>query len=197
MEAQIENKEELDKVDGGQDGTTGTNIEWIDPDISEERRPADTCDMRGEYSSVGDSTQQDNIPARKIHVLEQSIPERNVKEQSITDEEDVYSQNENKRHGNKQTVLSIIATVTILQGLGFLVVSYFGGSVPFLPRDPLQLIGIMYTVMGLVFMAVSRCRSKQGGCRRSANHKCWFRQAENKTASDTKAVITDADKKND
>ena len=195
MEAQLEKKEEMDKVDGGQDGTTGTNIEWIDPDISEERRRDDTCGMNGEYSSVGDSIQQDNIPARKI--IERNTPARNVMEQSITDGEDVYSQNENKRHRNKQTVLSIIATVTILQGLGFLVVSYFGGSVPFLPRDPLQLIGIMYTVMGLVFMAVSRCRREHDVCRRSANHKCWFRQAENKTASDTKAVITDTDKKND
>ena len=195
MEAQLEKKEEMDKVDGGQDGTTGTNIEWIDPDVSEAPRLDDTCGMNGEYTSVGDRTQQDNIPERKI--IEQNTPARNAMEQSFTDGEDVYSQNENKRHGNKQTVLSIIAIVTILQGLGFLVVSYFGGSVPFLPRDPLQLIGIMYTVMGLIFMTVSRCRREHGGCRRSANHKCWFRQAEYKTASDTKAVTTDTDKKND
>ena len=61
-----------------------------------------------------------------------------------------------RRHETIGYILFLVAMVTICQGLGFFAASCFGESVPFLSRDPIVLIGVMYTVMGLGFLAISR-----------------------------------------
>ena len=67
-------------------------------------------------------------------------------------------------------ILFLVAMVTMCQGLGFFAASILGGSVPFLPRDPITLIGMMHTLMGFGFLAISlfcrysKTRNRKGHC---------------------------------
>ena len=66
-----------------------------------------------------------------------------------------YHRGSVRRQGAAGHIMFLVAMATMCQGLGFFAASRFGESVPFLPRDPIVLIGMMYTVMGLGFLAIS------------------------------------------
>lgn len=101
-----------------------------------------------------------------------------------------------RENSHASNVLCIVAIVTIIQGLCFFAASLFGGSVPFLPRDPLTLIGVMYTMMGFGFILVSKfCRGFQIGCHINMKSKHCGHQ--NITEAQTASADTSNSKKND
>ena len=191
---------------------TDPNIDWVYPDSNEVLCPTDTVREHPEDDASGTVREHsDGDTTGKVREHSDGDTSGKVREHSEGDTTDtVHALSEGdatelnlksrkdthfkvKRYTNN--ILFIIAIATVFQGLGFFVASFLADSVPFLPTDPLQLIGIMYTVMGLAFITVSKCCRRRQWCRQSQINKCCFLYNTPETNSST--TVADEAKKND